>query len=339
MRMWTCPDNLLSENAAAMAAAVEQVWENGDTSGLPITIDDHQEFLQRNKLSRELLPDRVTGSKQDAAHRHAREQRLSAVTEALSEANVSYASMKNLKTPYTMMSDIDLLVPDPREHSVAVRVLAEREYDFYRFRLLAHPRKTMAKQADDDPRPVDIYPDAIWMRKVVCDAASVVSYADSEPPRDPAAVDDLYLVATHAFSHLSITFAELFHGVAVLSEASSFDWDRLCSMACQFGCADALLSYLLPLDEYLAATDRQRIPSKVFDRLRDGFATRAVDRWWNSKEPPYTFPIQFPLMLPTVISAGHHVPQIMRQRSMYTAYKDLQSHALTVASKLIRGEA
>ena len=338
MSVWTGLDDLLSADAAAMATAVERVWENDDNPGLSINTDDQRELLQRNKLSRELLPEEAPGSEQDAAHRQAREQRLSVVTEALSEANVSYASMKNLKTPYTMMSDIDLLVPDPREHAVAARVLAERGYEFYRFRLLAHPRKTMAKQADDDPRPVDIYPDAIWMRKVVCDAASVVSYADSEPPREPAAVDDLYFVATHAFSHLSITFAELFHGIAVLSEASSFDWDRLCSMACQFGCADALLAYFLPLDEYLAATDRQQVPSKVFDRLRNGFATRAVDRWWNSKEPPYTFPIQFPLMLPTVISAGHHVPRIMRQRSMYTAYKDLQSHALTVASKLIRGE-
>ncbi|WP_251328604.1 nucleotidyltransferase family protein [Haloplanus pelagicus] len=300
---------------------------------------DLEPALDANKLSRELLGDECgEGARTDADHRKARRERLERVTEALVAADVSFAAIKNLKAPYAMMSDVDLLVPDPGDHAVAARVLAERDYEFYRFRLLAHPRKMMAKRSARDPRPVDIYPDAMWIRKVVCDPESVVVRAESAPPREPSPADDLYLVATHAYSHLSVTLAELVHGVAVV-EGSDVEWSRLVEQADQYGCRDALLAYVYPLDWYLRASGREPIPEDVVEALETGPVAGAVRRWWDGLEPPVEFPVQFPLHLPTVLSAAHHLPRIARTRSLRTAYKDLQSHALTLGSMLVRGEA
>lgn len=305
----------------------------------PVDRAELETALAANKFSRELLGDESDeGARTDADHRKARRERLERVTEALVAANVSFAAIKNLKAPYAMMSDIDLLVPNPRDHAVAARVLAERNYEFYRFRLLAHPRKMMAKRSARDPRPVDIYPDAMWIRKVVCDPESVVTRADSTPLREPSPGDDLYLVATHAYSHLSVTLAELVHGVAVV-DGSNVDWSRLVEQADRYGCRDALLAYVYPLDWYLRATDREPVPEDVIESLETGPVAGAVRRWWEGLEPPVEFPVQFPLHLPTVLSAAHHVPRIVRTRSLRTAYKDLQSHALTLGSMLVRGEA
>lgn len=325
--------------STAVVARVEESMAGGTRVEPEPEIDTDllARTLRSNKLSRELLDDDERAS-EDASHREARERRLERETRALCEAGVSFAAIKNLKAPFAMMSDVDLLVPNAADHAVAARVLAEQDYEFYRFRLLAHPRKMMAKQSQTDPRPVDIYPDAIWIRKVVCDPASVVERAGTKPPREPAPADDLYLVATHAYSHLSVTLAELLHGVAVL-DRHDLDWAHLTDRASRYGCRDALLGYLYPLDWYLRATGRDPVPDAVFDALETGLVAAAVRRWWDGLTPPVEFPLEFPLHLPTVLSAFHHVPQIARRRSIRTTYKDLQSHALTLGSKLVRGEA
>jgi hypothetical protein len=295
--------------------------------------------LDANKLSHELRSAGADGrSRDDATHRTKRRERFERVTRALDDADVSFAAIKNLKTPYAMMSDVDLLVPDASDHAVAARVLAEREYEFYRFRLLAHPRKMMAKQSPTDPRPVDVYPDAMWIRKVVCDPTAVVERAGSSPRREPSPADDIYLVATHAYSHLSVTLAELVHGVAVL-DRSEVEWSLLLEQAERYGCRDALLAYCYPLDWYLRATGRDPVPERVIDALESGPVAAAVRRWWDGLAAPVEFPVELPLYLPTVLSAAHHLPRVARRRSLRTTYKDLQSHALTLGSMLFRGEA
>ncbi|QSG08229.1 hypothetical protein HSR122_0825 [Halapricum desulfuricans] len=236
-----------------------------------------------------------------------------------------------------MMSDVDLLIPDPSEQAAAAKVLADEGFEFYRFRLLAHPRKVMAKQSAEDPRPVDIYPDAMWIRKVVCDAEAVVERADPCGERTPAPADDLYLVATHAYSHLSVTFAELLHGVQIIVETDEIDWSIAIDSAREYGCLDGLYAYLLLLDEYLAATDRQRVPAAVFDSIPNTWAITLIHRWWK-RNRPRSFPIEFPTWLPTIVSSGHHIPRARRQLSPRETWKDFQSHYLTAASKVLLGE-
>lgn len=332
------PPSFASESIA-LASLVDPTLSGPDVTDLdPARLSS---LLQANKLSRAYLPpgrEDPSGAARDETHLAARAERGESVCDRLNEADVAYASMKDLRTPKAMMSDVDLLVPDPSEHARACRVLADDGFDFYRFRLLAHPRKVMAKQSMDDPRPVDLYPDAMWIRKVVCDGEAVVARADTDGRRRPAPADDLYLVATHAFSHLSVTFAELYHGVRVVDEAEDLDWSTALDAAESYGCFDALAAYLLLLDEYLRATDRERIPRSVFEAIPETVAVRLVRRWW-SNGTPRAFPVRFPTWLPTVVSSAHHVPRVARRLSVRESVKDLQSHYLTAASQLVLGKA
>lgn len=319
-----------------MMALVDPVLDS-DISGLESS-DLEQKFLQ-NKLSREYLTTTggpEEGAASDQSHRRKRSARAANVCESLVDENINFASMKNLRTTKAMMSDIDLLIPDPSEQARACRVLAAKGFEFYRFRLLAHPRKTMSKMSENDPRPVDIYPDAMWIRKVVCDAEAVVDRAGG-PQATPCPADDLYLVATHAYSHMSVSFAELFHGVAILDE-SSIDWSIVIDNAREYGCFDGLYTYLLLLDEYLAATDRERIPERVFNRIPKELAVSLVDRWWENSTPR-SYPVEIPTWLPTIVSSVHHVPRVASRLSLGELWKDFQSHYLAAASQVLLGEA
>lgn len=306
--------------------------------------------LQVNKLSREYLAETgfdEAGADQDETHRRLRTQRLEDVTELFDEAGVEFASMKNLLTPKSMMSDIDFLFSDPSHEARAARVLTEDGYELMQFRLLAHPMKTMPVKPDDEgrpgmpgehDRPVDLYPDAIWIRKRVCDPSTVVDRSEDKGWHNPTPEDDLYLVATHAYSHLSLRYAELYHGVLLLEEADSFDWEYLLSVASDYGCEDALYIYLRLLDEYLAATERERIPPRVFQSLEETWVCGIASRWFERQTRPRVYPVEFPIWLANGVSAAYHTPRIVGKSTFRESLKDFQSHLLVASSKLITGD-
>jgi hypothetical protein len=305
--------------------------------------------LRENKLSQEYLKATTYdthGSIADKEHRESRNRRLKRVTDRFDSAGIEYAPMKNLRTPKAMMSDIDVLVPDPSEEAQAVRLLVEEGYELYRFRLLAHPLKTMAVAPDDSGEsttggardwPVDFYPDAIWIRKRVCDPHRVVERTTGSESTEITGEDDLYLVATHAFSHLSVTFGELYHGVLVLNETDAFDWDYLLDVADEYGCADALYFYLRVLDDYLDTTGRKRVPTEVFDALEQYWVCRVIRRWYENADANQ-FPVQIPIRLACGVSLLHHIPRVSRHSTVRETWKDFQSHLLTAVSKLLLGE-
>lgn len=329
--------------ARATRAVAARVDDRFEGPGDDVEASSLAAHLERNKFSRELLAETVSGelgeqAAADAEHRERRAERVGRVASILNDAGVEYATMKNLRAPAAMMSDVDLLIPDPGQQARAAKVLAADGYEFYKFRLLAHPRKFMAKRDPADPRPVDVYPDAIWIRKKVCDPHAVIERADDSGTRLPDPVDDLYLVATHAYSHLSVTFAELFHGARCVADPA-FDWDRLTRIAHEYGTADALAVYLRLLDDYLVTTGRDPVPREVLESLRRGWMGRLVHRWCDRLEPPLSFPVELPLWLSTVASSVYHVPRVARRATPRETFKDLQSHYLTAASKALLGEA
>lgn len=320
---------------------VDPAFDADSITDVHLDVRDVEATLRSNKYSRELLVDtpyETDGATDDRARRRAREDRMYSVTAELNEKDIRYASMKNLRGPKVMMSDIDLLVPEPSSVGRAAITLDELGYDLYQFRLLAHPLKVMAKRTETDTRPVDIYPDAIWMRKVVCDARTVVERADDESLRLPAPEDDLYLVATHSYSHLNIRFADVYHGIQCIESASDFDWDYLTDTARRYGCADAMLVYLTLLDAHLSATGREPVPKFVFEDLSSGIVPRLAKRWVDARSPPLSYPVEIPVWLANVTSSAYHTPRIVRQEGIYKAYKDLQSHYLSLSSKLLLGE-
>lgn len=338
----------LRQEYGKVSAAVAGVVDPRVESFTPdVNRDTFVAHLRRNKLSREFLKKTnydLNGVSADKSHRESRTERLELVTDWFDDADVEYVPMKNLRTPKSMMSDIDFLVPDPSEAATAVRLLDDAGYELHRFRLLAHPLKTMAVAPEDTGEsttggahdwPVDLYPDAIWIRKRVCDPDRVVERAAANG--ELTSEDDLYLIATHAYSHLSVTFGELYHGVLVLEESNNIDWEYLLEIADEYGCADALYLYLRSLDDYLTLTGRDSVPPYVFQRLEEYRICRSINGWYDRGDTAQ-FPVPIPIRFACAASVLHHVPRVARHSSLRETWKDFQSHLLVAASKLILGE-
>lgn len=323
---------------ATVASLVDPAFEASSEVPAPEAV---VETLRENKFSREHLEGTdypSTGADDDRRHREAREETRSTVTERLDAAGVRYVAMKELRGARVLMHDVDLLVPGIADEAAVIRCLEELDYTLYRFRLLAHPRKVMGRRSPDDQTPVDLYPAAMWIRKHVCDAQGVIQRSRDAGRREPTAEDDMYLVATHAYAHLDVTFAEMFHGVTVLEEATSFDWYHLLGTAARWGCQDALYAYLRLVDHHLEATGRERIPGDVLRRLEAAGINRVTRRWLPADDYRLDYPVDVPVWAGTLASSVHHVPRVARRLGVRETWKDLQTHGLSAASELLLGE-
>jgi len=157
--------------------------------------------IKSNGFSCEIIDE----NSRDKYWREKRLEMLLKVSKAFKEENIEHVFIKDLRHPFAMMDDVDVLIPEPYDIAKAARILSDKGYKLYRFRLLSHPLKIMARRSYNEP-PIDIYPDAIWVRKKVGEGEEIISKRrlDERGVYVPSAEDDLYLVATHAYFHLSM---------------------------------------------------------------------------------------------------------------------------------------
>jgi hypothetical protein len=312
--------------------------------------------LERNKLS--LLPcheDYVNNKKVNGAihdlimeqlDKQRRWQELLAMVGLLLEHHESYRIllMKALLSPFALMSDVDLLVPQPLDIASLACELEEAGFELYRFRLFAHPLKIMAAPKDHVQKglpSVDLYPDAMWMRKHVIDGLGVVARRRKQTIRGvqiwtPCPEDDLYLVATHAFAHCNITLAELDHGERLIRQ-EPFDWSQLLHSAASFGCQDGVYTYLrLLVCACQSAGIESHCPSEVIIELESTPACQAVKRWLDIAEQELTLPIRVPLWLGTVHSARYHLPAVRQRICFSELIMDAVIHGFNIGVYILR---
>jgi hypothetical protein len=277
-------------------------------------------------------------------HSHLRWRDTLALARSLFDSlGVSYVLMKALRSPFALMSDVDFLVPLPGDLAGMARVLEERGFALYRFRLLSHPLKIMAERTEPGERPsvnIDLYPDAMWIRKHVLDGLGVVERRRPRKSRgitvwEPSPEDDLYLVATHAFAHGEIHLAELDHGARILA-AKSFSWPYLLEAADEFGCQDALYTYV----RLLAATHEAMgcaspVLGDIVDALAAETACQSVARWLDDLGE-LTLPLRIPVPICTLRSARYHLPAVSRHLSWTELAFDAATHLLTAGTHLLR---
>ncbi len=311
--------------------------------------------LKRNKFS--LLPSesrgddnlQTSGTLGDlVAEQLAKQQRwqelLATVGLWLEQLETSYVLMKALRSPFALMSDVDLLVPQPLDIAHIAGELEAAGFALYRFRLLAHPLKIMAaprRQSPEGLPTIDLYPDAMWIRKHVLDGLGVIARRRRQSVRGvsmwtPCPEDDLYLVATHAFAHGNITLAELDHG-ARLIQPEAFDWSRVLRSATAFGCQDGVYVYLrlLVCVSELVGTG-SNCPAQVIAELERAPACQAVQRWLDRAEHELTLPIRVPWWLSTVRSAVHHLPAVSQRISMSELAMDAATHGFNIGIHLLK---
>ena len=156
------------------------------------------------------------------------------VNRRLQQRSVEHVFVKLLRDPF-VPTDIDLLIPDSREQERAMEALGGREL-FARGGLLEGPRRSILRLRNLD---IDIYPNACWGGLKVAEGAEIVErrhlkYVLGERAYLPSPVDDFYLIATHAYSHLNIRREEIKNCRAIASEPS-FSWEKVWDLALRFG--------------------------------------------------------------------------------------------------------
>lgn len=282
------------------------------------------------------LADRIE-ERRDQVEQH--RERLGIVEDALGEA-YDYLHIKALRNEYAVMADVDLLVPDADEIVGMAEDLVADGYTLKQSRLLCHPLKVNThKYVDGQNNPVDIYPDAIWVRKKVCDGEAVlargteVTYGGADVPV-PCAEDSLYLVATHAYAHMRLTLAEVLHGFAVLSP--DFDWQRVVDTAGEFGSMDSLYLYVRAMSDYADAyREENPVPEWVIADLETAYPSRELAAWYEDAADPLVFPLSVPTDIACLASSVHYLRRSLGSMSLGDAVYGTLTHYVILANQVI----
>jgi hypothetical protein len=301
---------------------------NGSTTDLPATLDPAvRERIQQQQQRHGAWLEMVTQ-----------------VVPILDQIKPGYVLMKALESPFAPMSDIDFLIPQPDDIVRSVTALAQEGFEFYRFRLWAHPLKIMAVPAGQSvkaPAAVDFYPDAMWIRKHVLDGVGVIARRQRTSVRGvevytPVVEDDFYLVVTHALARGDIMLGELDHGARLLAH-SGFDWDRVLRAARAFGCLDNIYVYLRLLQMVCQALDRAApIPVQLWAELERYAINRQWRGWLDRVEPNVIFPLRFPLRLGTIQSGAYHLPAVRARLRPGEWVFDAITHGHLIVTHLLR---
>mgnify|MGYP001067715692 CR=1 FL=1 len=259
---------------------------------------------------------------------------------------VQYVLIKALNHPWAMATDLDFLILDPPNELRALETLHEEGYSFFGFRLLAHPLKIMSvgEEEGDTRIQIDFYPEPEWIRKKVCDTEVIfsrkrVSKMGVANVFVPSPEDSLYLVSTHAYSHLAITFAEMMHGLNTINE--DFDWEYLSNLANNYGTMDAVYQYVKILDVY-SLKYRQSdslINQDFLKKCERNRICREIKSRIEKPSPSLTFPIEIPGWIGCVYSSLYHTKAMFGHMPFGDLIYDFASHYLALASKAIMGKA
>jgi len=173
------------------------------------------------------------------------------VNRRLQRESVEHVFVKLLRNPF-MPTDIDLLISDPREQERAMEALGGRDI-FARGGVLEGPRRAILRLRNID---IDIYPEASWGGLKVAEGAEIVGrrhlkYVLGETAYLPSPVDDFYLIATHAYSHLNIRREEI-QNCRVIASEPSFSYEKVWGMASRFGMTGPVRIFAEALDNECA---------------------------------------------------------------------------------------
>lgn len=289
--------------------------------------------IKSNGFSCEIIDE----NSKDKYWREKRLETLLKVSKIFKKENVKHVFIKDLRHLFAMMDDVDVLIPEPYDIVKATRILSDEGYKLYRFRLLSHPLKIMARRRYNEP-PIDIYPDTIWVRKKVCEGEEIIlkRRLDERGVYVPSVEDNFYLVATHAYFHLSIRLSELLHGISLISQ-KNFDFEYLFELSKKFGTLDAVYLCVLFIQQYSKIFYEDEIIQEEFlEKFRGNRICRIIDSWFRRKQ--LSFPFNIPIWLACFLSSFYHTPKLIGRIKAMELVDDFLTHYLSISSKIIEGK-
>ena len=306
--------------------------------------------LHSNKFSSELLlsihnldePQLMNMVAQDKNKKVQRIKGLRFLSKVLN--GVNYLIMKDLRVPYSLLSDIDVLLSDYIELLKAVKLLEREGCKAYSFRLLAHPFKVMLKDCSESSFEIDLYPHPMWIRRQVASNEEVFqvktfleAYDTKIPVPSPSM--DFYLVATHAWSHLKLSLAEALHLLQVSKNLRESEWFYIMKVAEEWGTLDSIYVTSLILNALSSSLyGYQVVPEDIMNELERLYkASNGAKKWLKSMQR-LEFPVRFPVHL-AVLNSSIYTFQALWKKSLRTAiYGVLSIYLNYSAGKLLGGE-
>ena len=225
---------------------------------------------------------------------------LSIVSDLLRDSGIRHVFIKNLVDPFEW-GDIDILIPNSLATVKAGNILENQGFTRGNAGRISPPLKAVFER---DGVIVEIYPEASWKREIVADSNRIVSDRILDGNLGiytPRAEDEFYLIATHAFSHMRVTEAEVKNAARLVQ--NDFDWARVRDTAVLFGTHVSVYFFLKTL---ICLEAPEMFPNSV-----DKIACRLIDGWFEH-EGNAAFPVRVPRIFGRILAPLHHTPALIR---------------------------
>lgn len=266
-----------------------------------------------------------------------------ATNKLFSENKVKHVTIKLIEHPWVIMTDIDILPASPIEELKAIEALHKKNFRFYQFRLLSDPLKIMAKNTECNDLSIDFYPRPEWIGKKVSGLEVIMSNKRMKKIYGvnmiiPSPEDDILLIASHAYNHLSITLPDILHGLELIYN-ETIDWKYIVASSEKNGILHAIYTYLLFLDQYSRMIhETNAVPQEVVKLFRCYGICRKVEKWFRKGcSETFSFPIRIPFQMGIFLSATYRAKSIMKGHDFHDLLYDLLSHMLMLSSMVVRG--
>jgi hypothetical protein len=252
--------------------------------------------------------------------------------------NIPHVFIKLNRAAGAVISDIDILIPEPEYELDALRALQQSGFACFQARPLHHPLKINAvRYGQGRALPsivVDFYPDILWNSKRVHDGELVMRRSrsvnfDGLSIRVPSAEDEIYMLATHACHHLRVRMADLLHGFLILQEGEhGMDWRFVQRVARFFATTDDLYIFSQLLQQYLMYCGHSEISlADLWSTERSPWFSRAVvSRIARNLGTPPSFPINLPMFLYSFGSSRYHLANGMQAYTSSEVFRVLASY-------------
>lgn len=258
-------------------------------------------------------------------------QTFSLVSDLFNDHGIEYIFIKMLTNP-PLRTDVDVMITNPSEEARALELLRGESFSVFKAGVLAHPRRRICRRKIGEE--IDIYPDASWDGWKVANGKKIMSRRirseiEGKGVWLPSPSDSLYLIVTHAYSHLRVRSEEIQNCTRLISERD-FSWDRIYELASEFGTVDAVYLFLRVL-----VAESNVIPREFLAKLSRSRMGKWIDTWLGRKGG-ITFPLEVPWWL-GCFSSFSHVSGLRGKVSGKEIASNFLWHYTRVATKAVRG--
>lgn len=221
----------------------------------------------------------------------------------LEENNVEYTLMKAFDIPFAHMVDIDLLIEDKSDMIKTISILKKENYEIKKL-LFFYPFKLTATKLGE-PIIVDLYHKPKWYDFTYAPEGYISSSSTSGTIHRVDAVIpspelNIYLVATHGYSHGRFTLEELLHVTNIVLKEKP-DLLSLVPLARRFRTAHSLYGYIWLVMKILEKRfECEDSELELFlTKLQKNSLTRYFRRWIERFSPfqYQDFPVYIPFKM------------------------------------------